>query len=165
MSFFATLWPDHRAPATKDRGYLPLLLMAVLMLIVGYAAMTAALTDNITFNINKIYVTLLMASLGVAAELAVMRWPLGRGELVAGGVLLGLSFWLVAATRGQYFVGRRDFLKGMIEHHAMALVMAEGAARRADTLPDERELADSILRSQTREIALMRAMLRRRPTY
>ena len=53
------------------------------------------------------------------------------------------------------------FLKDMIEHHKMALVMAKDVLRTTNDY-DVMSLAYSIMQTQTNEIALMQEMLRYR---
>lgn len=54
-----------------------------------------------------------------------------------------------------------QFLKGMIEHHKMALVMAKDILKTTNDY-DVMSLAYSIMQTQTNEIALMQEMLRQR---
>jgi uncharacterized protein (DUF305 family) len=53
------------------------------------------------------------------------------------------------------------FLKDMIEHHKMALVMAKDVLRITNDY-DVMSLSYSIMQTQTNEIALMQEMLRQR---
>jgi uncharacterized protein (DUF305 family) len=67
--------------------------------------------------------------------------------IVAGSLaLMGSALWL---SRSQFFVDDREYMKGMIPHHSIAILTSE----RAD-IDDVRvcELADSIIRAQREEI-------------
>lgn len=139
--------------------YHALLIMTIIMIAVGYFAMTASLTKNKTINLNKIYGVLLMAVAGSATMIMISHRPLKGTDLLISGILLAVVFWLVLAMRRQSFVGREHFLKGMVEHHAMALVMARGILNKTRD-PDLRQLADGIIANQSCEIDLMRRMLK-----
>ena len=68
---------------------------------------------------------------------------------VGAVVLMGTSLWL---SRSQHFVDDREYMKGMIPHHSIAILTSE----RAD-IDDLRvcELANGIIRAQREEIAEM----------
>ena len=71
------------------------------------------------------------------------------GILVASFVLMGTALFL---SRSQMFVDDREYLKGMIPHHSIAVLTSE----RSD-IDDLRvcDLANGIIRSQREEIAEM----------
>ncbi|MDE2095841.1 MAG: DUF305 domain-containing protein [Patescibacteria group bacterium] len=131
--------------------------MMIIMVIVGWYSMTAAISDGRTFNLDKVYAVLLMAAVGTLATMAVMYTPFGKGDRVIAGSLLVLSVWLVFALRRQAFIGRQQFLASMIEHHSMALVMARRVLEKHPD-PDLQELARGILSGQACEVKLMKEM-------
>jgi uncharacterized protein (DUF305 family) len=72
--------------------------------------------------------------------------PVNLAIIVGGLALMATALWL---SRSQFFVDDREYMKGMIPHHSIAILTSE----RAD-LDDVRvcELADSIIRAQREEI-------------
>jgi uncharacterized protein (DUF305 family) len=70
--------------------------------------------------------------------------------IVLGGVaLMGVALYL---SRSQRFVDDREYMKGMIPHHSIAILTSEHA-----DIDDVRvcELANDIIRAQREEIAEM----------
>lgn len=139
--------------------YLALLIMTAIMLIAGYFVMTAMLTKNITTNLNKIYMVLLMALVGVVAQVLIMHRPIEALDVLLLGLSAIFGIALVVALRRQALIADNEFLKAMIEHHAMAVVMAERIGEKSGRA-DVRALAANILSSQKCEIGLMYEMLR-----
>ena len=73
--------------------------------------------------------------------------------IVGGAVLVFAgSLWLV---RSQQTVNDVDYMRAMIPHHSIAILTSERAQIRD---PRVRELADSIIEAQRREIAEMDAL-------
>ena len=75
--------------------------------------------------------------------------PGQRGHHARGVTLMGGALWL---SRSQQFVDDREYMKGMIPHHRIAILTSEHA-----DLDDVRvcELANGIIRAQREEIAEM----------
>jgi hypothetical protein len=66
----------------------------------------------------------------------------------------------------QIGIGENDFLRGMIEHHAMGIKMSERVLERDDLTPDTITLAKSIIDIQSKEISVMNDLLEdRRKKY
>jgi hypothetical protein len=146
------------APST-EMGGVGILVMIAIMLIAGFYIMTLLVRRrDITWNLNKTYSVLLMALMGGIAEVFLMT-HIGVAGAVAVGIMALASVWLIVAIRGQYYIGGREYLKAMIEHHGMAVVMSQRLLAKAPR-PDIAALAANIVRAQEAEIRLMRSMLR-----
>jgi hypothetical protein len=142
-----------------ETHYIGIIVMIIVMIISGFYIMTLLVRrKDVTFNLNKVYSILLMALVGGLAEVFLMT-KIGAGPAVLAGIMALVSVWLVFAIRGQYFIGGDEFLKAMIEHHGMAVVMSQRLLERAPR-PDVAALARSIMQGQEAEIRLMRDMLR-----
>ena len=107
--------------------------------------------DHARWSEERVYMALLMAGAMAIVMLSFM-WSMHRDvrmnvAIYAGALLLmGVALWL---SRSQQFVDDREYMKGMIPHHSIAILTSE----RAD-LDDLRvcELADGIIRAQREEI-------------
>ena len=136
-----------------------LILDFIIMYLVMYT-MIASL-DHFYFNLNNVYMTLMMVSPMAILMLVFMRSmdPSKRTNLMIGGaaaLVFAVSFY---GMRTQAAVGDTEFLRSMIPHHSGAILMCREASL---TDPEVLALCDEIVRSQEREIAEMKAILARR---
>ena len=114
--------------------------------------------DHVFFSETRAYMSLLM---GAAMAVVMLSFMLAMHKsrraniAIYGGsaVLFALALWLV---RSQSTVGDVSYMKAMIPHHSIA-VLTSRRARIAD--PRVRELADSIIAAQVREIELMKRLI------
>ena len=150
---------------TMRGHYRMLALNLALSLVVMYLAMFAMIWGLGEFvqNLNFFYMALVMWAPMAVIMLLTMKSMLMDARLnailyAAFALIFVLSF---AAIRAQTFVGDRAFVKSMIPHHSGALTMCNRASLQDAEL---RELCfgpEGIVRSQTREIEQMNAILKR----
>lgn len=109
---------------------------------------------------TRIYMALLMiAPMGVVMMLMMGKmYPNKKtntsiviGSIIVFGVIL-------TALRTQTPIGDVQYMKAMIPHHSSAIMVSQHANIQD---PEVRDLADSIIASQEREIAQMEAILKR----
>lgn len=136
-----------------------LVLDFIIMYLVMYT-MIASL-DHFYFNLNNVYMTLMMVSPMAILMLVFMRsmYPSKRTNLLIGGaaaLVFAVSFW---GMRTQAAVGDAEFLRSMIPHHSGAILMCKEAELKN---PEVLGLCEEIVSSQAREIAQMKALLARR---
>lgn len=140
--------------------------MAVVMFVAMYFIMFAMIDgfENLIPNLNNLYMTLLMVSVMMLIELWMMRKMYTHPKInrIIGviAVILGVFSWL--GIREQINIGDRQFVKGMIPHHAAALLMSEKAKL---TDPDLIKLKKNILETQADEIELMKRKLKEMEKY
>jgi uncharacterized protein (DUF305 family) len=155
---------EHGAMSTEmvRKHYLMLALNLIASGIVMYFVMYTMIdtTADLYNNLNNLYMTLMMVTSMAALMLWMMRgmYPNRRLNIVlyAGFALLFiLSF---AGMRTQALIGDRQFLRAMIPHHSGAVLMCERSRIRD---PQVLALCQQIVRSQTTEIAQMKAILDR----
>lgn len=115
-------------------------------------------TDHLFFSETRMYMALLM---GATMAIIMLGFMLGMYSsrsanlaiFLGSGVVFALALWLV---RSQATVEDVSYMKAMIPHHSIA-IMTSTRARISD--PRVRELADSIIESQRREIAEMKSLI------
>jgi len=153
---------DHKDERHQHSGhYKRLLVMAVLSFIAMYILMYAMVDSlkNVYPNINQFYMAALMTMPMVMIEILLMRnmyrnkrWNVMLIVVSAAGLVLFFS--LIQRQTG---VSDKQFLKGMIPHHAAAILMSEQSGSKD---PDIQKLQQAIIKNQQEEIRLMKQKLR-----
>ncbi len=147
---------EHKTP--YSRFFLMLGTSLVAMYIVMY--LNVYEWDHVYFSLTRVYMALLML---VPMTLIMMgfMWSMypnkQRNALIMGGSLV-LFVVATIMVRSQTFVGDTLWMKAMIPHHSIAIMVS----KRADIKdPEVRKLADDIIEAQEREIKQMQQMLAR----
>ena len=136
-------------------------LMAVAMFVAMYFIMYAMIDglQNLIPNINNLYMTLLMVSAMLIIEIWIMKGMYQNKKInwaiITVSLAIGIFSWF--GIREQLFVVDKEFVKGMIPHHAAAVLMSEKAKL---TDPELIELQKNILETQAKEIELMKRKLK-----
>ncbi|MFD1470278.1 DUF305 domain-containing protein [Hymenobacter caeli] len=147
---------EHKKPYSR------FFLMLGTSLVAMYAVMYLNVYewDHVYFSLTRVYMALLML---VPMTLIMMgfMWSMypdkQRNALIMGGSLVLFVVALVM-VRSQTFIGDKLWMKAMIPHHSIAIMVS----KRADLKdPEVRQLADSIIAAQEREIKQMKRMLAR----
>ena len=105
--------------------------MAVAMFVAMYFIMYAMIDglNNLIPNINNLYMTLLMVSAMLVIELWIMKGMYQNKKInwaaIAVSLAIGIFSWF--GIREQINVGDKQFVKGMIPHHASAVLMSKKA--------------------------------------
>lgn len=113
-------------------------------------------TDHIYLGMTRFYMTVLM----VCAMAVLMMMPImymdkkkNTGIIISSIILFVFAFIGVHRQTG---IADIQYMKGMIPHHSIAIMMSENAHGKDARV---RKLADGIIRRQKKEIAEMRAMI------
>ncbi len=119
-----------------------------------------ATLNHFYFNLNNVYMTLMMVAPMAILMLVMMRsmYQDKRLNLIIGGsavLVFALSFY---AIRTQAAIGDKELIRGMIPHHSGAILMC-GKAKLTD--PELITLCDDIVSAQEREISQMQTILDR----
>ena len=110
--------------------------------------------DHVRWSEERVYMALLMGGAMGVVMLGFM-WSMHKNTKVNVAILVGAIALMAAAlwlSRSQTFVDDREYMKGMIPHHSIAILTSEHA-----DLDDVRvcELANAIIKAQREEIAEM----------
>jgi hypothetical protein len=124
----------------------------VVMYVLTYTNVFAL--DHVRFSEERLYMALLMGAAMALVMLAFMwsmyRSPRAKAGIIVGAFVLGaVAFFL---SQSQLLVDEQAYMKGMIPHHSIAILTSERAAIEDVRV---RDLADSIIEAQRREIAEM----------
>ncbi|OWP64236.1 DUF305 domain-containing protein [Hymenobacter amundsenii] len=116
--------------------------------------------DHVYFSLTRFYMTVLMiASMAVVMLLFMLKMYPNKtrnGLIITGSISLFIASLLM--VRAQTFVDDTLWMKAMIPHHSIAIMVS----KRADIKdPEVRQLADDIIKAQEREIAEMKRMIAR----
>lgn len=114
--------------------------------------------NHIFFSETRAYMALIMGAVMAVIMLLFMRKMYtnkraNAGIIVGSIVVFALSLWLV---RSQATIGDVSYMRAMIPHHSIAILTSDRAQIKD---PRVRELADSIISAQVKEIAEMKALL------
>jgi hypothetical protein len=147
---------EHKKPYSR------FFLMLGTSLVAMYAVMYLNVYewDHVYFSLTRVYMALLML-VPMALLMMSFMWSMypdkQRNALIMGGSLVAFVVVLIM-VRSQTFVGDTLWMKAMIPHHSIAIMVS----KRADIKdPEVRQLADSIITAQEREIKQMKRMLAR----
>ncbi|MEO6338619.1 MAG: DUF305 domain-containing protein [Caulobacteraceae bacterium] len=115
--------------------------------------------DHVLFSETRAYMALMMGAVMAVIMLLFMLKMYNNRRLniliiVGSATLFSTSLWLV---RSQQTVDDVAYMKAMIPHHSIAILTSSRAHIRD---PRVRTLSDGIIRTQVREIAEMKELIR-----
>ncbi|MDF3076942.1 MAG: hypothetical protein K0S09_831 [Sphingobacteriaceae bacterium] len=116
--------------------------------------------DHVYLSTTRAYMALLMVAPMALLMLAMM--PMMYPDKKLNGIIAVTSVvvFILALVflRSQTFIGDRQYMKAMISHHSSAIMVSQEAKLKD---PELKQLAEQIIRSQEKEIAEMKQMLKR----
>lgn len=130
-----------------------IMFMVICMFFAGYASTMNNWIDNwddFRFSLNDFYMVGLMTGW--------MVFFMGFFTLQLGKTLWGLLFVIIffILIRTQWFVTEIQYLKGMIPHHSMAILMSKRLQDKPNSI---QHLLDQIIQTQKKEIIIMKQYL------
>ena len=146
----------------QNMPYKKFLLMILVSFIFMYGIMFLNIVElnHFYIRINRSYMALLMVSAMGVIMMAMMyqMYPDKKKNnliMVISVVIFGLT---LAGIRTQTPIGDVQYMKGMIPHHSSAILTSKNANLKD---PEVKKLADGIIEAQLKEIAEMKAILKR----
>lgn len=147
---------NHSSPYPKFFAMMAVsfLIMYVVMYLNTYEL------DHVYFSLTRFYMTCLMiATMAIVMLVFMLKMYQNRKmntAIIAGSIILFFSALFL--VRAQKPVGDLLWMRAMIPHHSIAILTSE----RADLKdPQVKELANSIITAQKKEIEEMKTMIKR----
>lgn len=128
--------------------------MVICMFFAGYASTMNNWIDNwddFRFSLNDFYMVGLMTG-WMLFFMGLFTFQMRK--CIFGLILVVIFFALI---RTQAFVNEIQFLKGMIPHHSMAVLMSKRLEKKPNSI---QHLLDQIIQTQQKEILLMKSYLK-----
>lgn len=127
--------------------------MVICSFFAGFASTMNMWVDNwgdVRFGLNDLYMTGLMTGW----MFFFMGLFTGHTMKCIGGLVVAVLFFL--AIRGQWFIDENEYLRGMIPHHSMAIMMSKRLKERPNHI---NLFLDRIIKGQSDEIKEMKMIL------
>lgn len=133
-------------------------IMMVIMFISGLLSsmnIWAAKLSDIRFHLNDIYMALLMCGWCL---IIMGIYYINPAILLIGIISTAIIFYCI---RNQLFIDENQYVKGMIPHHSMAILMSDKLLQKVynntiNISPEIKKLANVIIRNQEDEINYMK---------
>lgn len=129
------------------------LVMLIACILSGFAStmnMWIDKWDDFYFSLNDLYMTGLMTG-WMFFFMGILQ--LEKYTILFGLIVTTISFYFI---RKQSFVTEIEYLRGMIPHHSMAILMSKRLKDKTHTI---QHLLDQIIETQQKEIILMKSYL------
>jgi len=135
-----------------------LAIMFIFSFLIQYFAMPPLMVNSlsdITNNIGKAYLAIIMGFSMVLVEIGMHDMQYGVFSTTKYGIIIAFLFLFVYLYRNQVAIKDKEYIKGMIEHHSMAVFMSEEILKKTDNYHIAK-LAKNIIQNQKDEIREMK---------
>jgi thiol:disulfide interchange protein len=129
------------------------IMMLLACVLAGYASTMNMWVDNwddVRFSLNDFYMVGLMTG-WMFFFMGLLTMRVGRALF---GLILAVLFFVLIRT--QAFVTEIQYLRGMIPHHSMAILMSKKVEKEPNSIS---HLLDQIIQTQQKEIIIMKDYL------
>lgn len=138
-----------------------IIIMIIIMFIAGILSSMNIWVDklsDIRFHLNDVYMSFLMCGWSL---LLMGLYYINIYLVLIGIVLTGIIIYLI---RNQIFIDEKQYIKGMIPHHSMAILMSKKLLEKINngeiySIKNVKTLVKNIINSQEDEINFMKYTL------
>ena len=138
-------------------------MMFIYSFLIQYFLMPPIMVDsfeNITNNIGKFYLSIIMGLFMVLVEIFMHDMHYGIVSFTKYGIIISMIILFIYLYRNQVAIKDKEYLKGMIEHHSMAVFMSEEILKKTDDYHIAK-LAKNIIQTQNDELKEMKELLQK----
>ena len=146
----------------KNSNYKKFGLMMLTSFVMMYAIMflNADRFGHVMLSNTRTYMTLLMVA-PMAISMMLFMWGMYKNKLL-NYIIMGISTLVFVGSfymlRNQTFIADVQYMKAMIPHHSSAIMVSQSATFND---PEVKKLAEDIIKAQKKEIATMKAAIKR----
>ena len=129
--------------------------------LIQYFLMNTIMTNSITDytnNLGKAYISVIMGLYMVLLEVMMRDYQYSSVSIKTYCITFGLLAIFIYLYRQQVGIRDKEYLKGMIEHHSMALLTSKRILEKSDDY-NVAKLAKNIIETQETEIKVMNSLL------
>ena len=140
-----------------------MIVMFVTGFIIQYFLMSAVMTNQlfeITNSLGKVYISVIMGLTMIVVEIMMHDHQYGVISTTSYCVLGTIIGFVTFLYRKQVAIDDKMYVRGMIEHHSMALLTSKRILEKTDNY-NVAKLARNIIQKQEDEIAVMLPLLRK----
>jgi len=140
-----------------------MIIMFIFSFLIQYFLMPPIMVDsfeNITNNIGKVYLSIIMGLFMFLVEIFMHDMHYGIVSFTKYGIIISMIILFIYLYRNQVAIKDKEFLKGMIEHHSMAVFMSEEILKKTDDYHIAK-LAKNIIQTQNDELKEMKELLQK----
>ena len=140
-----------------------LTIMFIFSFLIQYFAMPPLMVNSlsdITNNIGKAYLAVIMGLFMVLIEVGMHDMQYGSISTTKYGIIIALLSLFIYLYRKQIAIKDEEYVKGMIEHHSMAIFMSEEILQKTDNYHIAK-LAKNIIQKQNDEIREMKELVKK----
>ena len=129
--------------------------------IIQYYVMPFIMVNNIEYitnNIGKLYISIIMGLFMILLEIMMHDYQYHVFSIKYYLLLVILLCVFMYLYKKQIYINDKEYLKGMLEHHSMALLTSEEILKKTDNY-NVSKLAKNIIQKQEDEIRDMKEIL------